>query len=151
MPKLHLIQPIFTYSACGTFTKHRERIQKFRETGHLKHIYKDELDKTCFSHNATYSDGKDLAKRIISDKILNDRTNKITRNPKYDEYQRGLAITVYKFFDGKTGLGASVNKDLAEDPHKQVIKKFKRRKVFVWFRNNIWVAGVAETRSLSSF
>ena len=32
------VMPGFTYSACGPFTKHRERIQKFRETGHLKHL-----------------------------------------------------------------------------------------------------------------
>ena len=33
LPELHLKQPVFVYSACGPFTKHRERIQKFRETG----------------------------------------------------------------------------------------------------------------------
>ena len=36
MPKLHLRQPGFTYSACGLFTKHREKIQKFGETGGFK-------------------------------------------------------------------------------------------------------------------
>ena len=40
MPELYLKQPGFTYSVCGPFTKHRERIQKFRETGHLKHLYR---------------------------------------------------------------------------------------------------------------
>ena len=30
--ELHLKQPGFSYSACGPFTKHREKIQKFRET-----------------------------------------------------------------------------------------------------------------------
>ena len=69
MPELHLKQPRFTCSACGTFTKHRERIQKFRETSNLKHLYRNELDKTCFAHDAAYSDSKDLAKRTISDKI----------------------------------------------------------------------------------
>ena len=43
--KWHLKQPEFTYSACGLFTKHRERIQKFKETGNLKHVYKSELNK----------------------------------------------------------------------------------------------------------
>ena len=33
MPKMHLKQPRFTYSACGPFTKNKERIQKFKETG----------------------------------------------------------------------------------------------------------------------
>ena len=45
MPGLHLKQPGFTYSTCGPFSKHRERIQKFRERGNLKHLYRNELDK----------------------------------------------------------------------------------------------------------
>ena len=46
MPELHLKQSGFTFSACGPFTKHCERIKKFRETGYLKHLYINELDKT---------------------------------------------------------------------------------------------------------
>ena len=56
--KLYLTQSGFIYNACGLFTKHREKIEKFRETGNLKHIYKNELDKACFAHDATYSDKK---------------------------------------------------------------------------------------------
>ena len=67
MPELHLKQPGFTHSARGLFTKHRERIQKFRVTGNLKHLYKNELNKACFAHDVAYSDSKDLAKRTISD------------------------------------------------------------------------------------
>ena len=73
MPKLHLRQPGFPYSACGSLTKYCERIKKFRETGDLKHLYWNKLDKACFAHDAAYSDSKDLAKRTISDKILKDR------------------------------------------------------------------------------
>ena len=65
MPELHLKQPGFTYMACVSFTKHPERIQKFRETGNLKHLYRNELDKTCFTHDAAYSDSKDSAKTTI--------------------------------------------------------------------------------------
>ena len=60
MPELHLKQPGFTYSCCGPFTKHRERIQKFRETGNLTHLYRNELDKFFFVHNAEFSDNKEL-------------------------------------------------------------------------------------------
>ena len=109
MPELHLKQPGFTYSACGPFTKHRERIQKFRETGNLKHLYRNELNKACFAHDAAYSDSKDLAKRIISDKILKDRAYEIARNRNYNGYQRALASMVYRFFYKKTGSGISVN------------------------------------------
>ena len=42
MPGLHLKQPGSTSSACGRFTKHHERIQNFRETGNLKHLYRNE-------------------------------------------------------------------------------------------------------------
>ena len=61
MPELHLKQPGFTYRACGPFTKHREWIQKFRETVNLKHLYRNELDKACFAHDAVYSDSKEFA------------------------------------------------------------------------------------------
>ena len=79
MSKLHLRQSKFT---CGPFTKHSERIQKFREKGNSKHLYRNELDKAWFSHDAAYSNSKDLAKRTISDKILKDF--KIARNPNCD-------------------------------------------------------------------
>ena len=80
MPKISIIKPRFTYSACELFTKHRQRIQKFKETGDLNHIYKKELDKACFAHDAAYADSKDLTKRTNSDKILKDRTWEIALN-----------------------------------------------------------------------
>ena len=63
--ELHLEQPGFTYSAFGPFNKHCERIKEFRETGSSKHLNRNELDKACFAHDATYPDSKDLAKRTI--------------------------------------------------------------------------------------
>ena len=52
MPELHFKQPRFTYSACESFTKHRERIQKFRETGNLKYLYRNGVDKASFARDA---------------------------------------------------------------------------------------------------
>ena len=72
MPKLHLKQSRITYSACGPFTKHREKIQKFKEVGDLNHIYKNELEKIYF--------------------VL---------NPRYCGYQKRLSSMMYKFFDKK--------------------------------------------------
>ena len=72
MPEKHLKQPGFTYSTCGTFTKNKERIQKFKETGDTSYIYKNELDKACFQHDMTYGDFKDLKRRTASDKMLRD-------------------------------------------------------------------------------
>ena len=51
MTEIHLRQARFTYSACGTFTKNKERIQKFKETGDSRYIYQNELDKACFQHD----------------------------------------------------------------------------------------------------
>ena len=56
IPEMHLKQPGFTYSACGPFTKNKERIQKFKETGDTSYIYKNELDKACFQHHVAYGD-----------------------------------------------------------------------------------------------
>ena len=80
MPELDLKQSEFKYRGCGPFTKHRERVLKFRKTGNLRDLYRSELDKACFAHNAAYSDSKDLAKRTISDKTVKNRTYKIVRN-----------------------------------------------------------------------
>ena len=70
MPEMHLKQPGFTYSAWQPFTKHKQRIQKFMQTGDRNHIHKNELDKACFAHDAAYSDSKDLTKRTAADKTL---------------------------------------------------------------------------------
>ena len=51
MPKMHLKQPGFTYSTCGSFIKNKGKIQKFKETGDMKYIYKNDLDKACFQHH----------------------------------------------------------------------------------------------------
>ena len=107
MPEIHLRHPQFTYSACGPFTKHEQRIRKFKETGGTNYIYMNELDKACFTHDAVYSDRKDLTKRTVADKILKNKAFDIAKDPKYDGYQRGLASMVYKFFDSKvSGSGA---------------------------------------------
>ena len=84
MSEMHLRRRKFTYSACGSFTKHKERIQKFKETGDTNYIYKNELDKACFAHDTAYSDSKDLTKRTVADKILRNRAFNIAKDPKYD-------------------------------------------------------------------
>ena len=102
MPEIHLRQPQFTYTACGPFTKHEQRIQKFRETGDTNYIYKNELDKACFVHDAAYSDSKGLTKRTVADKILKNNEFDIAKDPKYDGYQRGLASMIYNFLTQKS-------------------------------------------------
>ena len=92
MLEIHLRQPGFTYSACGPFTKNKERTQKCKETGDLRYIYQKELDKTCFQHDTAYGDFKDLARRMASDKILRGKAFDIAKNSKYDGLTRGLKI-----------------------------------------------------------
>ena len=54
MPEMHLKQPGFTYSACGAFTKNKERLQKLMQTGNTNYIYRNDLDKACFQHGIAY-------------------------------------------------------------------------------------------------
>ena len=61
MPKMHLKQPGFTYSTCGPFTKNKEIIQKFMQTGNTNFIDKNELDKACFQHDMVYGKSKELS------------------------------------------------------------------------------------------
>ena len=68
------------------------------------------------------------------DKILRDKAFNIAKSPKQDRYQRGLASMVYKSFDKKASGGKVKNqnisnKELAEELHKPIIRKFEKRKV----------------------
>ena len=133
MPEVHLKQPGFTYSACGPFTKNKERIEKFMQTGNTDFIYKNQLEKACFQHDMAYGKSKDLAKRTQPDKVLRDKAFKIASDPKYDGYQRGLPSMIYKFLNKKSsesGVDAEPNYHLANELHKQIIKKYKKRKVY---------------------
>ena len=82
----------------------------------LNYIYKNELYKACFAHDAAYSDSKDLGKGAVSDNILKNGANEIPINPKCEEHQM-----VNKFFDKKTWLEANENEVLATESHKPVI------------------------------
>ena len=158
MPEMHLRQPGFVYSACGPFTRHKERIKEFKRIGDTRHIYRNELDKACFQHDSAYADHKDLINRTEADKVLRDKAYDIASNPEYDGYQRGLASMVYKFFDKKsTGSGFKKLKNttkssssiLANELHKPIIKKFDKRKVYSQFKDNIWGVDLEGMQSLN--
>ena len=136
---MHLKQPVFTYSACGPFTKNKKRIQKFMQTGNTNYIYKNDLDKACFQHDI--GKYKDLTKGTQSHKVLRDKDFKIASNPKYYGYQRGLASMVFKFLDKKS-TGSSIESmpnqlQLANELYKPIIRKFKRRRVYSSLKDNI--------------
>ena len=73
MLEMHLRQPRFVYSACGPFTRHKERIKKFKQTSDTRYIYRNELDKACFQHDSAYADHKSLINRTKSDKFLREK------------------------------------------------------------------------------
>ena len=120
--------------------------------------------KFAFNMILAYGDFKDLTRRTASDKILHDKPFNIVKNLKYDGYQRGLASMVYRFFDKKSASLADKsassgtvknenisNKELAEELHKPIIKKFKKRKVHSSFIDNIWGADLADMPLISKF
>ena len=157
MPEMHLREPEFAYSACGPFSKNEKRIQKFKQTGDSIYINKNELDKACFQHDMAFGDFKNLKRRTAADKVLRDKAFNIAKDPKYDGYQRGLAFMVHKFFDKKTkssGVTTLANKSaiksipqneqVADELHKPIIRKFKKRKVYLAFKDNIWAADLAD-------
>ena len=103
-----------------------------------------------------YGDFKDLSKRTAADRVLRDKASNITKNPKYDGYQRGLALMIYKFFDKKTSGGTVKRKKilkekLAEELHKTIIRIFKKQKVHSSFKDNIRGADLADMQLISKF
>ena len=166
---MHLRQPGFTYSPCGPFTKNKERIKKFIETGDSRYIYQNELDKACFQQDMADADFKGLNRRTAADKVLRDKAFNIAKNSKYDGYQHGLASMVYKFYSsgGAATLARSEtlatrnkseiknenisNKELAEELHKTIIRKCNKKKVHSPFIDNIWGPDLADMQLLSKF
>ena len=104
-----------------------------RLTGDSRYIYRNELDKACFQHDMACRDFKDFKKRAAADSVLRDKAFNIAKDPKYDEYQTGLASMVYTFFDKKAANKSAIkskpqNEQLAEELHKPIIRKYKKLK-----------------------
>ena len=124
------------------------------KTGNIDFIYRNKLDKACFQHDMVYGEAKHLVRRTQSGKVLRDKAFKIAGDTKYDGYQRGLASMVYKFFDKKSkesGITNESNYQLANKLHKPIIRKFKKRKVYSSFRDNILGLDLADMQSLSKY
>ena len=154
MPEIHLRQPGFTYSACGPFTKNKEVIKKSKETGDSRYIYQKELDEACFQHDMASEDFKNVSRRTFANKVFHYKAFNIAKDAKYDGYQRELTSMVYKFFDKKTsdsGIKKIPNKELAEDLHKPIIRKFNKRKVQSSFIDHISSGDLAYMQLISQF
>ena len=110
-----------------------------------------------------YADFKDFKKRAAADKVLRDNAFNIAKNPKYDGYERGLSAMVYIFFDKKTkGSGVTLsnksaiksipqNEQLADQLHKPIIRKSRKRKVYSVFKDKILAADLADMQLISKF
>ena len=139
-----------------TIYKEQRKNRKFKETGDSPYIYQNELVKVYFQHDMAYGDFKYLARRTNSDKVLRDKAFNIAKNPKYDGYEKGLPSVVYKSLD-KTTSGEKVknekfsNKELPEELHKPIIRKFNRGKVKPPFIDNICGADLDDMPILSKF
>ena len=70
--------------------------------GDLRHIYKNDLDMACFSHDLSYGTYKDLTNRTVSDKVLMQRAHNISQDKTLGRWQRSLAEMVYLFFKRKS-------------------------------------------------
>ena len=79
-------------SACGLFTKNKEKMLKFKEVGDSRYIYQNEPGKACFQHDMAYDGFKGFARRTASDKVLRDQGVGIAKNQKFDGYQRGHCL-----------------------------------------------------------
>ena len=86
--------------------KTKKELKKIIETSHSRYIYQNELHKACFQHGLAYGDFKDLPRRTPADKVLDKKAFNMANNSKYDVYQRGIALMIYKFFHKKTSGGA---------------------------------------------
>ena len=132
MSELHLKQPGFTYSACGPFTRNKEKLKNLCRQEIQILFTEISLIKLPFNMMQLMVYRK-IQQKELNQKVLRDKAFKIVSDPKYYGYQRGLASMVYKFFDKKSsGSGVTTiepNYQLANALHKYIIRKSKRRKV----------------------
>ena len=92
-----------------------------------------------------------MVNRTRFDIVLKGKAYEIAVNPKIDGYQRGLAAMVYKFFNERFKGSGIINKQLAIELHKPIIKNFKRRKVYFSYKDNIWGVDLADMSLISKF
>ena len=111
----------FTYSACGPFTKNKERTRKIKER----------RDSKCIYQIIAYGDSV-LTRRTAADKVLCDKTFNIAKNPKYNGYQCGPASMTYKSFHKKASDNAvknnTQNEELSAELNKPILKNSQKEK-----------------------
>ena len=122
------------YSACGPFTKNKERIKRFKETGDSRYINQNELDKACFQHDMVYGNFKDLNRRTAAHKVLSDKAFDIAEDQKCDDINMCLLQCSINVLI--KNIPSAV---LGEELQKPITRKLNKRKVHSPFIDNIWV------------
>ena len=125
----------FIYSACGSFTKHCERIQELRETGNLKHLHR--MDQTTLvllmmQHILIIKIQQKEQIRVCKIELI--KLLEVVTMIDIKEHQEAWSIS---FFDKKAESGISIKEQIVKELHKQVTEKFNRRKVYTGFKDNI--------------
>ena len=64
---------------------------------------------------------------------------------------RGLASMVYKFFDKKSKGSGLKNQQFADELHKPIIRKFKKRKVYSPFKDDIWCVDLVDMQLIIKY
>ena len=154
---MHFKQPGFNYSASGLFTKNKERIQKFMQTGNTNYIHKNDLDKACFQRDMACGKYKDLADRTESDKVLKDKALilkllKLLVIQKMMDIKNDWLQWFTSFFDKKSkcsDIKSMLNRQLTDELYKPIIRKFKRRRAYSSFKEDIWGADLADMQLIS--
>ena len=75
--------------------------KKNLKRGDSRYIHLNELNKTCSEHDKIYGDFKDLNRRTATNKLLRDKAFNVAKDQKYDGYQHGLPVMLYKFLHKK--------------------------------------------------
>ena len=109
------------------------------KTRNTDFIQKNDLDKTCFQHYMAYGKFKNLAKRTQSEKVLRDKAFEIASNPKYDGYQRALALIVYKFFD-KISIGQGIKNEIKQN--QRLANQLQEKEKFILLLKIIFVVQI---------
>ena len=156
IPEMLFRQPGFTYSAGGPFSKNKQRIQKFKETGDLRYIYQNELDQACFRHDMVYGDFKDINRRIFADKVLYNKAFNIAEDPNTMDinvdFLQWFINSLIKERLVKVLKNENIsNKKSGKQLHKPIIRTFNKRKEHSPFIDNIWGADLAEMQLTSKF
>ena len=125
----------FTYRVCGSFTKNKERIKKFKETGDSKYIYQNKLYKACFQYDMAYGDFKDLNRRTATDKVSRDKAFNFAKNTSNVVLHFFIIFVMKKLLVEQLKIKSFLIKNYLKS-YTQIIKKIEKEKVHSSFMDN---------------